>query len=118
MARRIGAGYDRVMLIAAALVGLLTAYYFGLRPGMLAAGGTAALFLMAAVAPHLAIFAYGAVGVGVGVVCIVGPKLRRKGTPAQVSFAARAGVAEVMRRYRKLKRAASDKQRRPPTRRS
>jgi hypothetical protein len=52
------------------------------------------------------------------VVCIVGPKLRRKGTPAQVSFAARAGVAEVMRRYRKLKRAASDTQRRPPTRRS
>ena len=106
------------MLIAAALVGLLTAYYFGLRPGMAAAGATAALFLLAMVAPHLAIFAYGAVGVGVGVVCVVGPRLRRKGTPAQVTFAARAGVAEVMRRYRKLKRAASTKQQRPPTRRS
>jgi hypothetical protein len=92
------------MLIAALLVGLLTTYYFGLRPGMAAAGTTAGLFLVAAVAPHLAIFAYGAVGVGVGVVCIVGPKLRRKGTPAQVGGAARAGVAEVMRRYRKLKR--------------
>ncbi len=106
------------MLIAAGLVGLLTAYYFGVRPGMVAAGATAGLFLVAMVAPHLAIFAYGAVGVGVGVVCIVGPKLRRKGTPAQVSFAARAGVAEVMRRYRRLKRAASDKQGRPPNRRS
>ena len=105
------------MLIAAALVGLLTAYYFGLRPGMVAAGATAALFLVAMVAPHLAIFAYGAVGVGVGAVCVVGPKLRKKGTPAQVSFAARAGVAEVMRRYRKLKRgAAADKNRRPTRR--
>ena len=107
------------MLIAAALVGLLTAYYFGLRHGMVAAGATAALFLVAAVAPNLAIFAYGVVGVGVGVVCIVGPKLRRKGTPAQATFAARAGVAEVMRRYRKLRRAGSgNKQARPPTRRS
>ena len=107
------------MLIAAALVGLLTAYYFGLRPGMVAAGVTAALFVVAMMAPNLAIFAYGAVGVGVGALCIVGPKLRRKGTPAQVSFAARAGVAEVMRRYRKLKRAASgSKQSRPPSRRS
>jgi hypothetical protein len=106
------------MLIAAALVGLLTAYYFGLRHGMVAAGATAALFLVAAVVPNIAIFAYAAVGVGVGVVCIMGPKLRRKGTPAQVSFAARAGVAEVMRRYRKLKRAAAGKQTRPPSRRS
>jgi hypothetical protein len=111
------AGYDPQMLIAALLVGLLTAYYFGLRPGMAAAGATAGLFLVAMVAPHLAIFAYGAVGVGVGVVCIVGPKLRRKGTPAQVTFAARVGVAEVMRRYRKLKRASREN-RRPPARRS
>lgn len=107
-----------VMLIASALVGLLTAYYFGVRPGMAAAGATAGLFLVAAVAPNLAIFAYAAVGVGVGALCILGPKLRRKGTPAQVGFAARAGVAEVMRRYRKLKRAASGKQTRPPSRRS
>jgi hypothetical protein len=106
------------MLIAALLVGLLTAYYFGVRQGMAAAGATAVLFLVAMVAPHLAIFAYGAVGVGVGVLCIVGPKLRRKGTPAHVTFAARAGVAEVMRRYRKLKRAAKSNERRPPARRS
>lgn len=105
------------MLIAAALVGLLTAYYFGVRPGMMAAGVTAALFLVATVVPNLAIFAYGAVGVGVGAVCMVGPKLRRKGTPARAAFAARVGVAEVMRRYRQLKRAGSDN-RRPPTRRS
>jgi len=105
------------MLIAALLVGLLTAYYFGVRHGMAAAGATAALFLVAMVAPHLAIFAYGAVGVGVGAVCIVGPKLRRKGTPAQMTFAARAGVTEVMRRYRKLKRASKEN-RRPPARRS
>lgn len=104
------------MLIAAALVGLLTAYYFGLRPGMAAAGATAGLFVVAMVAPHLAIFAYGAVGVGVGVVCIVGPKLRRKGTPAQVGFAARAGVAEVMRRYRKLKKASAANGQRPTRR--
>lgn len=105
------------MVIAALLVGLLVAYYFGLRPGMMAAGTTAALCLVAMVAPHLAIFAYGAIGVGVGAVCMLGPKLRRKKTPAQMTFAARAGVAEVMRRYRQLKRAAKN-DRRPPARRS
>lgn len=102
------------MLIAALLVGLLTAYYFGLRPGMAAAGATAALCLVAMIAPHLAIFAYGAIGVGVGGVCVIGPRLRRKGTPARVTLAARMGVAEVMRRYRQLKRAATQERRSPP----
>jgi hypothetical protein len=103
------------MLIAALLVGLLTTYYFGVRPGMAAAGATAGLFLVAAVVPHLAIFAYGAIGVGVGVVCIVGPKLRRNGTPARYTFAAKAGVAEVMRQYRKLRQRSQNGR---PTRRT
>lgn len=104
-----GGGYDPRMLIAALLVGLLTTYYFGLRHGMVAAGTTAGLFFLAAVAPPLAIFAYALVGVGVGVLCIIGPKLRRKGTPARYTFAARAGVAELMRQYRKLRRAGGGK---------
>jgi hypothetical protein len=91
------------MLIAALLVGLLATYYFGLRPGMVAAGATAALFVVAAVAPGLAIFAYGAVGVGVGALCVLGPKVKRKGTPSQYAFMAKAGVGEVLKRYRKLR---------------
>jgi hypothetical protein len=63
------------MIIASVIVGLLVAYYFGLRAGMYAAGATAAAFLAAAIVPPLALWAYLAVGAGVVGVCFVGPKL-------------------------------------------
>ncbi|HLU68262.1 MAG TPA: hypothetical protein VKZ63_18390 [Kofleriaceae bacterium] len=90
------------MLIAALLVGLLTAYYFGLRPGMIAAGVTAALFLLAMVAPPLAPWAYVAVGLGVAGVLTAGRHLRRKGSPAQVAILARAGLAQLRRAVRQV----------------
>jgi hypothetical protein len=62
------------MLFAALLVGLLTAYYFGVRLGVMAAGATAGLFLCAAVIPGLTILVYLAVGVGVAGICLVGPR--------------------------------------------
>ena len=68
------------MLIASVVVGLLVAYYFGLRPGMYAAGATAGAFLLAAIIPGMAIWAYLAVGAGVVGVCFAGPKL---GKPPQ-----------------------------------
>jgi hypothetical protein len=65
------------MFIAALVVGLLVAYYFGLRPGLVAAGATAGLFLVAAVMPVVAIYAYVLVGAGVAGVVLLGPKLKR-----------------------------------------
>jgi hypothetical protein len=71
------AGYATCMFIAALLVGVLVAYYFGLRPGLFAAAATAGLFLAAAVMPVVAIYAYVLVGAGVAGVVLLGPKLKR-----------------------------------------
>ena len=65
------------MFIAAILVGLLVAYYFGLRPGMIAAGATVGLFLIAMVVPGAATYAYVLVCAGVAGVVLLGPKLKR-----------------------------------------
>ena len=90
------------MLIAALAVGLLTAYYFGVRPGMVAAGATAALFLIALVAPGLALYAYGAVAVGVFGLLWAGPRMRRKGSPSQLTFLAKLGLAKAKSAARDL----------------
>jgi hypothetical protein len=90
------------MLIAAAAVGLIAAYYFGMRPGMVAAGTTAALFLLAMVIPGLAIYAYGAVAAGVFGLLWAGPRMRRKGSPSQLAFVAKLGLARAKRAARDL----------------
>jgi hypothetical protein len=66
------------MLIAAAIVGLIVAYHLGIRPGVYAAAGSAALFLVAMTVPRWAIWAYAIVGVGVIGVCLIGPKLPKE----------------------------------------
>ena len=90
------------MLIAALAVGLLTAYYFGLRPGMVAAGATAVLFLVAMVAPAMAIFAYGAVAAGVAGLLFAGPRMRKKASASQLTFMAKVGLARARRVARDL----------------
>lgn len=65
------------MFLAALLVGLLVAYYFGTRPGMIAGGAAAALFLLAVVVPVVATYAYVVVCAGVAGVVLLGPKLKR-----------------------------------------
>jgi hypothetical protein len=84
------------MLIAALAVGLLTAYYFGLRPGMVAAGATAALLLAALVMPGLRFYAYGVLGAGIVGVCMIGPKLRRPGTPQHYGRFAVGGLRQAV----------------------
>jgi hypothetical protein len=66
------------MILAAVAVGLLVAYYFGLRAGTYAAAAAGGAFLVAAIVPPFAVIAYVAVGAGVLFTCIAGPKL---GTP-------------------------------------
>lgn len=66
------------MLIAALVIGVLTAYYLGFRLGMYAAGASALLFFVAMVMPGWALPAYAIVGVGVLALCAIGPKVQKK----------------------------------------
>lgn len=70
-------GYASLMFLAAIVVGLLVAYYFGTRPGAVAAGTAAGLFLIAAVVPVTAMYVYTLVCIGVAGVVVLGPKLKR-----------------------------------------
>lgn len=65
------------MIFAAILVGLITAYYLGLRAGGVAAASAAGLFFLAALYPPLKLIAYTAVAVGLAGVCIAGPHYQR-----------------------------------------
>ncbi|ACY15152.1 hypothetical protein [Haliangium ochraceum] len=61
------------MILAALFIGLLTAYYLGLRAGTAAAVGSFALFLLAAFLPATKVLVYIVVGAAVGTVCVIGP---------------------------------------------
>lgn len=62
------------MLIAAAAVGLITAYFFGLRPGMYAAVGALVLFAVAMISPKLAPICYLAAAGGIVGVFVMGKR--------------------------------------------
>jgi membrane-bound ClpP family serine protease len=66
------------MLLGALLIGLLTAYYFGIQLGITAAVTAALLFLAAAVVPGLSVIIYIAVAVYVAGVCWLGPRRARQ----------------------------------------
>jgi len=67
------------MLIAALVIGLLTAYYFGLKPGGYAAAAAAALFAIAALIPGLAIPIYLVVAIGLIGLFSFGPRVQKPG---------------------------------------
>jgi hypothetical protein len=62
------------MLIAAAAIGVIVAYFFGLKPGMYAAVGALGLFSVAMIAPKLAPFCYLIAGVGLVGVFMIGQR--------------------------------------------
>lgn len=62
------------MILAALFIGLLTAYYFGIRAGSAAAGAALGLFLLAAVAPDAKLLVYGLIAAGVVTLFVVGPR--------------------------------------------
>ena len=70
------------MLLAALVIGLVTAYAYGPRPGMWAAGTALALFVLVAIHPGVMLPVYAAVGVGVAAVSSAaarrGPHVRAK----------------------------------------
>jgi hypothetical protein len=74
------------MLIAALLLGALTAYYFGLRPGLYAAAATAALCMLAMFKPGWSLPIYGALAISAVAVIVIGPRRKR---PPDVVLAVR-----------------------------
>ncbi len=91
------------MLIAAALLGGLTGYYFGIRAGAIAAVVSALLFVLAMVMPGYALPIYAIVGVAVIAICFIGPKVA-KPNAARVSVSwARKGLTKAWQLIDKLK---------------
>jgi hypothetical protein len=74
------------MLIAALVIGGLTAYYFGLRLGAYAAAGTALLCLVATFMPRYAVPIYVALAGAAVAVIVIGPRRKR---PADAALAVR-----------------------------
>lgn len=66
--------YNRDMFIGAILIGLLTAYYFGVKPGVIAAAGSFMMFVVAEVVPGAALWVYGLVALFIVGVCLLGPR--------------------------------------------
>jgi hypothetical protein len=114
LARSRPSGYAWFMFIAAILVGLLVAYYFGLRPGMVAAGATVGLFLVAAVVPAAATYAYVIVCAGVAGVVLLGPKLKRPDALASSGMGGLRGQAfSVIRQVRRAVKQVTGKDKPP-----
>jgi len=62
------------MLVAALVVGVLTAYYFGLRLGLYAAAATAGALFATLVVPGVTWLVYGAVAVTIVGLVYLGPR--------------------------------------------
>ncbi len=65
------------MVVAAIVIGLVIAYYFGVKPGGYAAAVAAGLFVIATVVPPLATPIYVVVALGLIGVLLVGPRVQR-----------------------------------------
>ena len=72
------------MILAALVCGLLTAYYFGVRPGAAAAIASFGLFLLGAMFPALHLLSYLLVGGGIVAVTAIGARRPRDPTFARV----------------------------------
>ena len=72
------------MILAALFIGLLTAYYFGIRAGSAAAGVTLGLFLLAAIAPGAKLLVYILIGVAVAALFYIGPRTTPPADAAQL----------------------------------
>lgn len=86
-----------VVIISAVIIGLATAYYFGLRPGAIAAGISVGAFLLAFVMPGKALAIYGLVAVGFIGVLVAGPRYGRPGAKANLLGAGRRLLGKLLR---------------------
>lgn len=89
------------MLIAAAVIGLMTAYYFGVRLGTYAAVGAALVFACALVLPGVKWPLYGFIGIFVLGITVLGPRFGKSAASADLVRHLRRGVTWVLRRARR-----------------
>jgi hypothetical protein len=88
------------VIIAALVIGLVTAYYFGVRLGGYAAAAAGGLFLLAAVWPSKALVLYGIAAVGFLGVLMIGPKRQVPGAKADVMRLLGKTLGWVRRRFK------------------
>ena len=89
-------GYTTAMILAALIIGAMSAYYLGLRNGVIAAGVSMVLFVAAAAVPGVSLYVYAAVALGLVGLATVGPKLRPKyGLDARALGALRTAVGRL-----------------------
>ena len=91
------------MIIAAIVIGAITAYYFGLRVGGIAAVGSFGLFVLGVFMPSKILWTYGLVGGYTLGVLVVGPHVPgRKESKANFLRMARKGGGKVLKLFRKF----------------
>jgi hypothetical protein len=92
------------MLIAALVIGALTAYYFGMRPGVIAAAASGGLFVLGLVMPSKIFWTYGLVTVYTVGVLVIGPRVPAKQKNKQDFLGlARRGARGALRLVRRLR---------------
>jgi hypothetical protein len=88
------------VIIAALVIGLITAYYFGLRLGGYAAAAAGALFLLAAVWPSQALLLYAIAGVGFLGILVIGPRRQAPGAKQDLLRGLGRGLGWIRRRLK------------------
>lgn len=93
------------MLIAGLVIGGITAYYFGIRPGVVAAVLSVGLFFAGIVMPSKMLWAYALVGTYTVAVLFIGPRLPGSKKKKQDFLGlTRQGMKKALSFYRKLRK--------------
>jgi len=87
------------MIIASVLIGLSTAYYFGLQKGGIAAGASLLLFVIAFIYPPARLYSYALVAVMILGVLVIGPKQPGAAKRARLIEATKTLVKRSWRRF-------------------
>ena len=82
-------------MIAALIVGALTAWYLGMRAGIIAAGATFVALLAAAFIPGMTLAVYALVIAWTGAVYFLGPKMSKPGIQGSGLFGGALGQASA-----------------------
>ena len=82
-------------MLPALIVGALTAWYLGMRAGIIAAGATFALLMLAMFVPGLNLAVYGVVLVWCAALYFLGPKMSKQGGGASGLLGGVAGQASA-----------------------
>lgn len=97
--------YHGTMILAALVIGAISAYYFGLRIGAIAAIASAGLFVVGIVMPSKLLWAYGLVAAYTLGVLVLGPRMPgRQENKADFFRVARKTSRRVMQAYRRVRK--------------